>query len=68
MKQFALACGRGTGQLKLYVLVEYVLWIFASNSVYVEARFHDCAALMMKDRPHHGHFAHQSPVSTDHSN
>ena len=33
LKQFALACGRGTGQLKLYALVEYVLWIFASNSV-----------------------------------
>ena len=29
----SLACIRGTGQLKLYVLAKYVLWIFASNSV-----------------------------------
>ena len=29
LKQYALACVRGTDQLKLYVLVEYVLWIFA---------------------------------------
>ena len=47
LKQYALACVRGTGQLKLYVLVDYVFWIFASNSVYVEVRFHDCAALMI---------------------
>ena len=48
LKQYALACVRGTGHLKLCVLVEYVLWIFASNSVYVEVRIHDCATLMMK--------------------
>ena len=67
LKQYAIACVRGTGQLKLCVLVEYVLWIFASNSVYVEVNFHDCAALMMKDHPHRGHsfIAYQSPVSTD---
>ena len=63
-------CVRGTGQLKLYVLVEYVLRIFASNSVYAEVRFHDCAALMMKDHPTMAtpSIVHQSPVSTDHSN
>ena len=69
LRQYALACVRGTGHLKLYVLVECVLWIFASKSVlvYVKIRFHDCAALMIKDHPHHGHpsIAHQSPVSTD---
>ena len=70
LKQYALACVRGTGHLKLYVLVEYVFWIFAGNSVYVEVRFHDCAALMMKDHPTMvtPSIAHQSPVSTDHSN
>ena len=35
LKQYAFACVRGTGHLKLYVLVEYVLWIFDINSVYV---------------------------------
>ena len=70
LKQYALACVRGTGHLKLYVLVEYVFWIFAGNSVYVEVRFHDCAALMMKDHPTMAtpSIVHQSPVSTDHSN
>ena len=67
LKQYGIACVRGSGQLKLYELVEYVLWIFTTNSVYVEVRFHDCAALMMKDHPHQGHsfIAYQSPVSTD---
>ena len=63
LKQYALACVRGTGHLKLCVLVEYVLWIFASNSVYVEVRFHDCAALMMKDHPHHGYSFNCSPIT-----
>ena len=69
MKQHVIIRVRGMGHLKLYVLYEHVLWIFASNSVYVEVRFHDCEALMMKDHPHHVHsfIAHQSPVSTDHS-
>ena len=69
LKQHVIIRVRGMGYLKLYVLVEHVLWIFASNSVYVEVRFHDCEALMMKDHPHHVHsfIAHQSPVSTDHS-
>ena len=70
LKQHVLVCVRGTGHLKLYVLFEYVLWIFASNSVYVEVRFHDCAALMMKGHPTNGHSFNCSPtpVSTDHSN
>ena len=61
---------RATGICTYLLSTRYVLWIFASNSVYVEARFHDCVALMMKDHPHHGHsfIAHHSPVSTDHSN
>ena len=70
LKQHVLVCVRGTGHLKLYILVEYVLWIFARNSVYLEVRFHDCAALMMKDHPTMvtPSIAHQSSVSADHSN
>ena len=41
----------------------YVLKIFASNSVSVDVRFHDCAALMMKDHPHHGHSFNCSPIT-----
>ena len=41
----------------------YVLWIFAGNSVYVEVRFHDSAALMMKDHPYHGHSFNCSPIT-----
>ena len=63
LKQYALACVRGTGQLKLYVLVECALWTFASISVYVEVRLHDCAALMMKDHPQHGHSFNFSPIT-----
>ena len=63
LKQHVLVYVRGTGQLKWYVLVEYVLWIFASNSAYVEVRFHDCAALMMKDHPYHGHSFNCLPIT-----
>ena len=63
LKQYAIACVRGTGQLNLCLLVEYVLWIFASNSAYVEVRFHDCAALMMKDHPYHGHSFNCLPIT-----
>ena len=36
---------------------------YFSNSVYVEVRFHDCAALMMKDHSHHGHSFNCSPIT-----